>query len=166
MRRRFVGGLAATLVSGKISRSSPVDQERKQPLTGAKSVPPAEQVIYGGGINALVKHGGVAALKDTAHEARIRQLTRENREQTLAQLKEMGFELIPSDANFFMVNIRRDVTPVGEEFRKRGILVGRKFPPWTSGCACRSAPRKTCGDSWPRSKRSFRDGPTDPVGNR
>jgi histidinol-phosphate/aromatic aminotransferase/cobyric acid decarboxylase-like protein len=28
-----------------------------------------------------------------------------------------------------MVNVGRDITPVIEEFRKRGILVGRKFPP-------------------------------------
>jgi histidinol-phosphate aminotransferase len=28
-----------------------------------------------------------------------------------------------------MVGIRRDVRPVIEEFKKRGILVGRPFPP-------------------------------------
>ena len=87
------------------------------------------EVIYGSGINAVVKYGGVAALKDVAHEARIKQLTRENREQTISQLRAMGFEIIPSETNFFMVNLRRDVTPVVEQFRKRGILVGRKFPP-------------------------------------
>ncbi len=37
--------------------------------------------------------------------------------------------MIPSDANFFMVNVGRDITPVIEEFRKRNVLVGRKFPP-------------------------------------
>jgi histidinol-phosphate aminotransferase len=41
----------------------------------------------------------------------------------------MGYEVIPSQANFFMVNVKKDVTPVGEEFLKKGILVGRKFPP-------------------------------------
>jgi histidinol-phosphate aminotransferase len=41
----------------------------------------------------------------------------------------MGYEIIPSDANFFMVNIKKDATQAGEEFLKRGILVGRKFPP-------------------------------------
>ena len=86
-------------------------------------------VTYGNSINALVKYGGVAALRDTSNEARIKRLTRQLREQTMAGLRSMGYELIPSDANFFMVNIRRDVTLVGEEFRKRGILVGRKFPP-------------------------------------
>jgi histidinol-phosphate aminotransferase len=28
-----------------------------------------------------------------------------------------------------MVNVGRDVAPVAEEFQKRGVLVGRKFPP-------------------------------------
>jgi len=27
-----------------------------------------------------------------------------------------------------MIDVRRDVGPVGEEFRQRGILVGRRFP--------------------------------------
>jgi histidinol-phosphate aminotransferase len=85
--------------------------------------------IYASSINALVKHGGIAALKDTATETRIRQITRQLREQTMAELRSLGFELIPSDTNFFMVNIRKDATQAGEDFRKRGILVGRKFPP-------------------------------------
>ncbi len=85
--------------------------------------------LYGNSINALVKYGGVAALKDAAYEAKIRQLTRQVREQTMAELKSMGFQLIPSDTNFFMVNVKRDATSVGQEFRKRGILIGRKFTP-------------------------------------
>ena len=28
-----------------------------------------------------------------------------------------------------MVNIKRDVTQVGDEFLQKGLLVGRKFPP-------------------------------------
>jgi histidinol-phosphate aminotransferase len=86
-------------------------------------------VTYDMGLNALVKHGAAAALKDREGEMRIRTLNRQLRDQTTAELKSMGYELIPSDANFFMVNTRRDVTLVGEEFRKRGILVARKFPP-------------------------------------
>ncbi len=86
-------------------------------------------VTYGNSINALVKCGGAAALKDAANEAKVRRLNREIREQVIGDLRSMGCEVLPSDTNFFMVNVRRDVTPVGEEFRKRGILVGRKFPP-------------------------------------
>jgi histidinol-phosphate aminotransferase len=85
-------------------------------------------VMYGN-INALVKHGGAAALKDSAYEAKIRQVTRQVREDTMGELRSMKYQLIPSDTNFFMVNIKRDVTAAGAEFAKKGILVGRRFPP-------------------------------------
>lgn len=86
-------------------------------------------VTYSSSLNALAKYGGVAALNDSAHEAKIRELTRQIREQATAELRSLGYELIPSDTNFFMVNIKKDATAIGEEFRKKGVLVGRKFPP-------------------------------------
>ncbi len=86
-------------------------------------------VIYGSGLNALVKYGGVASLKDVEYEARVKRLNRQNREKTMAALKAMGYELIPSDTNFFMVKVKRDANLVADEFRKKNILVGRKFPP-------------------------------------
>jgi histidinol-phosphate/aromatic aminotransferase/cobyric acid decarboxylase-like protein len=83
----------------------------------------------GGSINAIVKHGGVAALKDTAYENKIRQMTIALRNQTTKELSDWGYEVIPSEANFFMVNVGRDITPIIEDFKKREVLVGRKFPP-------------------------------------
>ena len=79
--------------------------------------------------NAVGKHGGAAALKDTAYEAKMKQLNKQVRDKTMSELRAMGYELIPSQTNFFMVNLKKDVTPVGTEFEKREILVGRKFPP-------------------------------------
>src|SRR5262245_66118841 len=81
------------------------------------------------GINAVVKYECVVALKDTADENKIRQMTIALRNQTTKGLSDWGYELIPSEANYFMVNVGRDITPVIDEFRKRGVLVGRKFPP-------------------------------------
>jgi histidinol-phosphate aminotransferase len=46
-----------------------------------------------------------------------------------AELGEFGYRVIPSDGNFFMVNLRRQVMPVIQAFRQKGILVGRPFPP-------------------------------------
>jgi histidinol-phosphate aminotransferase len=83
------------------------------------------------GINAIVKYGGVAALKDTASQAKVKQLNIQIREKTIAELQHLGYEVIPSQTNFFMVRIDRDVVEVGKEFRKRGVLVGRPFPPMT-----------------------------------
>lgn len=80
-----------------------------------------------GSINAIVKWGGVAALADAAGQARVKQVTLELRKKTADDLKALGYSVVPSDANFFMVHIRRPVQPVVAEFRKKGVLVGRPF---------------------------------------
>lgn len=82
-------------------------------------------------INAMVKWGGVAALRDTDSQARVKKVTIELREKTTKDLRSYGYDVIPSDANFFMVHIKRPVEPVIEEFKKKGVLVGRPFPPMT-----------------------------------
>jgi histidinol-phosphate aminotransferase len=84
-----------------------------------------------GTINAIVKWGGVAALKDTETQAWVKKVTLELRAKTTAELEGMGYATIPSEGNFFMVNLRRPVPPVIEEFKKKGVLVGRPFPPMT-----------------------------------
>ena len=85
-----------------------------------------------GSINALVKHGGAAALKDTESQARIKKMTIDLREKTSAELRAHGYDVIPSQTNFFMVSIGREIQPVIEEFRQRKVLVGRPFPPMTT----------------------------------
>jgi histidinol-phosphate aminotransferase len=80
-------------------------------------------------INAIVKWGGVAALKDTAAQANVKAMTLELRKKTTTELVGLGYDVIPSEANFFMVHIRRPVRSVSGAFRKRGVLVGRPFPP-------------------------------------
>ena len=80
-------------------------------------------------INAIVKWGGVAALKDTQSQAQVKKLTIDLRNKTTSELQSLGYSVIPSEANFFMVHIKRPVQPVIEEFRKRKVLVGRPFPP-------------------------------------
>ncbi len=82
-----------------------------------------------GSINAIVKWGGVAALADRASEARVRRETLALRKKIVAELQAMGYTVIPSETNFFMVHIRRPVQPVIAEFREKGVLVGRPFPP-------------------------------------
>ena len=81
------------------------------------------------GINAVVKWGGVAALKDAESQARVKRVTLELRKSTSDALTTMGYSVIPSETNFFMVDLRRPVTSVIAAFRARGVLVGRPFPP-------------------------------------
>ena len=82
-----------------------------------------------GSINAIVKWGGVAALADTESQAKVKKVTIDLRQSTIAYLKGLGYESIPSDTNFFMVHLKKNVVPVIEAFRKKGVLVGRPFPP-------------------------------------
>jgi len=82
-----------------------------------------------GSINAIVKWGGVAALNDTATQDWTKKTTLALRKKVTDQLTGLGYSVIPSEANFFMAHVRRDVTPIIAEFEKKGVLVGRKFPP-------------------------------------
>ena len=50
------------------------------------------------------------------------------REKTAKDLKALGYDVIPSQANFFMVGLRREVQPVIQAFREEGVLVGRPVP--------------------------------------
>jgi histidinol-phosphate/aromatic aminotransferase/cobyric acid decarboxylase-like protein len=40
----------------------------------------------------------------------------------------LGYEVLPSEANFFMVGLKREASEVAPEFQKRDVLVGRPFP--------------------------------------
>jgi histidinol-phosphate aminotransferase len=82
-----------------------------------------------GSVNACVRWGGVAALGDREGEARVRRETLRLRKQTVGELTALGYECIPSETNFFMMNLGRPMQPVVEELRKKGVLVGRPFPP-------------------------------------
>jgi histidinol-phosphate/aromatic aminotransferase/cobyric acid decarboxylase-like protein len=83
-----------------------------------------------GSVNVLAKWGAVASLKDTAGQAEVRKKINEARNKTQRELEAHGYPTIPSQANFFMVSLEgRTVQPVIQEFRAKGILVGRPFPP-------------------------------------
>lgn len=82
-----------------------------------------------GSVNACARWGAVAALKDTASQQWVKQTTVELRQKATADLQSLGYDCIPSQTNFFMVHLRRPVQPVIEAFRKKGVIVGRPFPP-------------------------------------
>ena len=82
-----------------------------------------------GSISVVSEWGGIASLKDRESEERVRRITIELRNKTTAALEAMGHSVIPSETNFFMVHIGRSVQEVRSEFRKKGIQVGRPFPP-------------------------------------
>ena len=84
-----------------------------------------------GSVNVLARYGAVATLKDPAAMAKVKLQTKQLREKTSKELRDLGYEVIPSQTNFFMVGLKRDVQPVIQAFREDGVLVGRPFPPMT-----------------------------------
>lgn len=82
-----------------------------------------------GTINALVKWGGAASIQDAKGEARVRAETLRLRKRSTEQLTGWGFEVIPSETNFFMVRTGRPVQEVRAAFRDEMVAVGRPFPP-------------------------------------
>jgi histidinol-phosphate aminotransferase len=100
------------------------------------AVAPAEIIqkmrpFSSGSINVAARFGAVAALKDTAGQAEIKKRTIALRKKTTSELEAHGYETIPSETNFFMVSIGREIQPVIEEFRQKKVAVGRPFPPMT-----------------------------------
>ncbi|MFZ0036752.1 MAG: histidinol-phosphate transaminase [Candidatus Acidiferrales bacterium] len=78
--------------------------------------------------NAAVLAAGRASLADQDRVAECRARILSTRSRVTAQLKSKGFHVLESQANFFMVDTGSDVRPTIDEFRRRGILVGRRFP--------------------------------------
>ena len=89
------------------------------------------RVYQAGVVNVLAQFGAVAALKDKAAMAEAKSKTIAIREKTTKELRDLGYEVIPSQANFFMVGLKREVQPVIQAFREETVLVGRPFPPMT-----------------------------------
>ena len=83
--------------------------------------------------NAAVLAAARAGLQDSDHVKSCRERILATRTTAVTRLQSHGFRVFDSQANFFMVDTRGDVHVAIEEFKKRGILVGRKFasmPNW------------------------------------
>jgi histidinol-phosphate aminotransferase len=78
--------------------------------------------------NTAVLRAALASLADPDLVPRERKRLNDSRRWLTAEMKRQGREVLPSETNFVMVQLNRDVEPVIKQFRERGILVGRKFP--------------------------------------
>ncbi|MGZ8412688.1 MAG: pyridoxal phosphate-dependent aminotransferase [Gemmatirosa sp.] len=81
------------------------------------------------GVNALGATAAIAALSDRELPARERRLNGEAREFTRRFFASRGYTVTPSQANFLMVDVRRDPKAFQEACRAQQVLVGRPFPP-------------------------------------
>jgi histidinol-phosphate aminotransferase len=88
------------------------------------------RVYASNSVNVLAKWGAATSIKDTANQAEVKAKILALRNKTTQELEAYGYPVIPSQTNFFMVSLEgRTVQPVIQEFRTKGVLVGRPFPP-------------------------------------
>src|SRR5262249_49508166 len=79
-------------------------------------------------LNILVVLAAQASLKDQAHLDRSRRLNRETRDWLRATASGMGYKVLPTEANFLMIDLKKDVGPVIAALKNQGVEVGRRFP--------------------------------------
>jgi len=79
-------------------------------------------------VNIMALTAGRASLGDSAHVERSRRLNRETRGYVVSSLNAMGYQTIPSETNFLMADLGRDVGSVIDALKQRGVEPGRRFP--------------------------------------
>lgn len=81
------------------------------------------------GIGGLTQAAAIAALGDPAQVAKESRLNREALRFTERFFRDAGYTVVPSQANFVLVDIKRDAARFREDARAAGVAVGRPFPP-------------------------------------
>jgi histidinol-phosphate aminotransferase len=79
-------------------------------------------------VNIMALAAAIASLNDPNQVSNGRRLNRETKAFVSDQIARMGFQQIPSQANFMMIDVQRPVRPLIESLSKSGVQVGRPFP--------------------------------------
>ena len=79
-------------------------------------------------MNVIALAAAQASLNDPNHVAEGQKRNAATRANVIASLKRLGFETVPSETNFLMIDVRREVRPLIGAMRTRGVHVGRVFP--------------------------------------
>jgi histidinol-phosphate aminotransferase len=73
--------------------------------------------------NHLAQVAAVAALADERHLRRVVRINRRERLRLGSELAALGLEVVPSEANFLLVGVRRDGNALYQELLRRGVIV-------------------------------------------
>jgi histidinol-phosphate aminotransferase len=83
-------------------------------------------------INIMALVAAETSIRDEKWVTESRQRNSDVRKLLVDSLQKQGLAVIPSQANFVMVDLGREIRPVIETMRKEGFQVGRPFPPLTT----------------------------------
>lgn len=77
--------------------------------------------------NVMACAAALASLEDPDVVERNRRLNSAARAYLVGEMERRGYAVIPSETNFVMIHLHREVTPIIEAFYRAGIAVGRLF---------------------------------------
>jgi len=79
-------------------------------------------------VNIMALAAASASLDDLDHVINRQRLNTEAKIFTVRELEKLGYQTIPSQANFIMFDCKRPVVPLIEAMKERHVHVGRLFP--------------------------------------
>jgi len=79
-------------------------------------------------VNIMALAAAIASLNDPDQVANSRRLNKQTRQFVSDEVAKLGYQHIPSDANFMMIDLKQPVRPVIDGLRQRNVQVGRVFP--------------------------------------
>ncbi|HPF45936.1 MAG: aminotransferase class I/II-fold pyridoxal phosphate-dependent enzyme [Alphaproteobacteria bacterium] len=82
-------------------------------------------------LNNVAVAGAIESYQDMEYQNFIKQKNRESMDILENMFEELGLRYIKSNSNFAFFHAGRPSTEVAEALKKRGILSGRPFPPFT-----------------------------------
>jgi histidinol-phosphate aminotransferase len=85
-----------------------------------------------GTLSGVSVAAALASFQDLAHVTQQVALNREARAFTRSAFERAGYRVLPSEANFLMVDVRRKVSSLQGLCRQAGVLIARPFPPLTT----------------------------------
>jgi len=79
-------------------------------------------------VNIMALAAANASLNDPDQVPNGRRLNTRTKQFVLEEIKKLGFEHIPSQANFMMIDVKQPVRSMIDSMSKLGVQVGRAFP--------------------------------------
>jgi histidinol-phosphate aminotransferase len=79
-------------------------------------------------VNCMALAAATASLDDPDQVTNGKRSTDEAKQFTASELDKMGYNQIPSQANFIMFDCKRPVVPLIQSLKQRNVHVGRLFP--------------------------------------
>ncbi|HEY2828517.1 MAG TPA: aminotransferase class I/II-fold pyridoxal phosphate-dependent enzyme [Thermoanaerobaculia bacterium] len=79
-------------------------------------------------MNVVALAGAKASIADADHVTLARKRNSDTKAWLAAELQKNQYQLLPSETNFVMIDVRRNVKPLIAQMRGEGVQVGRLFP--------------------------------------